>query len=81
MSVHSATTPISLAINQNPFRRMWHFVLLCDQEDGAEVCVPTGVQSRTADLPDRLIFKRRLWLPNGHVHDSLAIAASRRGHG
>ena len=63
MSVHSATTPISLAMSQKPLSRMRTFALHCDQETGAEVCVPMGVQIRTAALPDRLIFKRKLRLP------------------
>ena len=42
---------------------MRHFALHCDQEGGAEICVPMGFQMRTAALPDRFILRRRLVLP------------------
>ncbi len=61
--MHSKTAPISLAINQKPLSLMRHVALHCDQRGGAEICVPMGFQMRTADLPDRFILKRRLWLP------------------
>ena len=48
---------------QKPLRRIRHFALHCDQEGGAETCVPTGDQTRTAALPAVFIFRRRLWLP------------------
>ncbi len=63
MSTISATTPISLAMSQKPLRRIRHFALHCVQEGGAETCVPTGDQMRTAARPEVFIFRRRLWLP------------------
>ena len=61
--MHSAITPISLAISQHPLRRILHFALHCDQDSGAEICVPMGFQMRTAALPVVFIFSRKLcWL-------------------
>ena len=61
--MHSATTPISFAMSQNPLSRTRHFALHCDQDGGAEICVPIGDHMRTAALPVVFVFRRRLWLP------------------
>ena len=61
--MHSHITPISLAISQHPLMRIRHFALHCDQDCGAEICVPIGFQMQTAVLPVVFIFRRKLWLP------------------